>query len=63
MSENQPMASAGWYPDPKGVAPLRYWSGHDWSSWTSDGTTLTEDELGPRRQLSVSDLSHLDFVE
>lgn len=29
----------GWYPDPGGTAPYRWWDGQTWTSATSDGTT------------------------
>ena len=63
MDENQPIVPAGWYPDPTSRAPLRYWTGNDWSAWTSDGTTMTEGDEGRHRQLGLSDMSHLDFVD
>ena len=29
--------SPGWYPDPGGAAPLRWWNGQAWTTATSDG--------------------------
>ncbi|HVS68541.1 MAG TPA: DUF2510 domain-containing protein [Mycobacteriales bacterium] len=29
----------GWYPDPGGAAPYRWWNGQAWTTATSDGTT------------------------
>lgn len=31
-AENQ--HAAGWYPDPQGEAPFRYWNGISWTGWT-----------------------------
>jgi hypothetical protein len=30
-------AAAGWYPDPSGAAPWRWWDGHQWSPETRTG--------------------------
>jgi hypothetical protein len=32
-----PVAPAGWYADPYGAAPWRYWSGETWTAYTHDG--------------------------
>ncbi|NMD25613.1 MAG: DUF2510 domain-containing protein, partial [Actinobacteria bacterium] len=29
---------AGWYPDPSGRAPFRYWDGARWTEHTDQGT-------------------------
>jgi len=29
---------AGWYPDPSGQAPQRYWDGAAWTGHTAPGT-------------------------
>lgn len=56
-------APAGWYPDPQGVASLRWWDGQWWSAWESDGSVRW---LGtpppPARPLDPRDLSALGMV-
>ena len=54
---------AGWYPDPIGRSPLRYWSGQAWTSWVWNGTSVNRDPLPVRRPVGLDDLSHLVFVE
>jgi membrane protease YdiL (CAAX protease family) len=34
---------AGWYPDPLGRAPRRWWDGTAWSGYTGDGTAVAWD--------------------
>jgi hypothetical protein len=47
---------AGWYPDPRGAAFLRYWDGHEWTSAIDEPTdppadvdtaATPEDEVAP----------------
>ncbi|MFN3215488.1 MAG: DUF2510 domain-containing protein [Acidimicrobiales bacterium] len=32
-----PLPQSGWYPDPRGEAPLRWWTGEAWSDALHDG--------------------------
>lgn len=54
---------AGWYQDPIGRSPLRFWSGQTWTSWVWDGTSVIHDPLPVRRPVGLDDLGHLAFVE
>ena len=46
LSSNE-ARGAGWYPDPSGRHPRRYWDGSDWSAYVSDGSTTTTDPTPP----------------
>jgi hypothetical protein len=41
-------AAPGWFPDPARRYRLRYWDGHQWTAWATDGDQPTRD-AGPRR--------------
>ena len=55
----------GWYLDPTGRSPQRYWSGTEWTEWVSRRGTVTSDPLAtapgaPRWR--TEDAAHLAFV-
>ena len=37
---------AGWYPDPSGRAPFRYWDGARWTEHTDQGTAPSPPAVG-----------------
>lgn len=53
---------AGWYPDPDGLASLRWWDGAWWTLWESDGARLWPGTTTPARRATVDDLPALAFV-
>lgn len=53
--------AAGWYSDPLGRYPWRYWMGSRWSQWVSTGMTPFEDKL-PVGSVS-EELAHIAFAE
>ncbi len=54
---------AGWYPDPEGRAPARWWDGVWWSAWESDGARQwIGSPTGPARRPNAQDLPALTFV-
>jgi len=38
-------AAPGWFPDPTGRFPLRYWDGATWTAAVSDGTSTGQDPM------------------
>ncbi len=56
-------SAGGWYADPLGEWPLRWWSGSSWTIWVSDTESVHVGPMVSRRHLQRSDLSHLKFVE
>ena len=38
-------AGPGWFPDPVGRFPMRYWDGARWTASVSDGTSTRDDPM------------------
>lgn len=56
-------ARPGWYPDPYGDAPARWWDGSRWTPWCSDGARQWQSAhatQSPRH--TPADLPALDYV-
>src|SRR5690554_5958653 len=54
---------AGWYADPDGRVPSRWWDGVWWTAWESDGDRQwVGSHPGPARRLNADDLPTLAFV-
>lgn len=51
LAAGTPGAPAGWFPDPSGRHPDRYWNGEAWTHWVRDkpGGTRSEDIDGARQ--------------
>lgn len=62
-------APPGWFPDPSGAHPLRWWDGNRWTGWISDGHLVAMEasamDAGQRpgdRGLAAEEPSRVGFV-
>jgi len=56
-----PRQAPGWFPDPLGRWPMRWWTGDSWGAWVWSGEHLGVDLVHGRR-VGPDDVAHLDFV-